>query len=100
MPSVPPFAPSGRAVGWPSTRVIAWLKERLAAAGGDPSDIPDEPFAMWRLPEVERRTGYKRPSIYRMAARGEFPRPIPLSSAADRPAGMNTHPSQRLGPPY
>jgi predicted DNA-binding transcriptional regulator AlpA len=78
MPSVPPFAPSGRAVAWPSTAVIRWMRERVTAAGGDPSEISDEPIAMWRLPEEERRTGYSRPTLYRMAAEGQFPRPVDL----------------------
>lgn len=59
--------------------VIGWLRERVAASGGDPSVIPDEPAAMFRIPEVERRTGLSRATIYRMASAGEFPRPIRLS---------------------
>jgi prophage regulatory protein len=31
-----------------------------------------------KLPEVERRTGLSRSTIYAMAAAGQFPRPIKL----------------------
>lgn len=37
---------------------------------------------LMRLPEVERATGYKRSSIYALAARGEFPRPVKLGRRA------------------
>jgi predicted DNA-binding transcriptional regulator AlpA len=79
VPSVPPHLPGGRAVAWPSTAVIAWIRDRVVASGGDPAVIPDEPPAMWRIPEVERRTGLSRATVYRMAGAGEFPRPIRLS---------------------
>lgn len=82
MPSVPPNLPGGRAVAWPSTAVLAWLRNRVAASGGDPAVIPDEPTAMWRIPEVERRTGLSRATVYRMAGAGEFPKPIRLSVRA------------------
>ena len=82
MPAVPPHLPGGRAVAWPSAAIIAWLRDRVVASGGDPAVIPDEPSAMWRLPEVERRTGLSRATLYRMAATGEFPRPIRLSVRA------------------
>jgi len=64
---------------WSSVSVIAWMRERLVAAGGDPGEIADEPFSFWRLPEVERRSGLSRPTIYRLAAKGKFPRPIAFS---------------------
>jgi predicted DNA-binding transcriptional regulator AlpA len=79
VPQVPPHLPGGRAVAWPSTAVIAWLRDRVVASGGDPAVIPDEPAAMWRIPEVERRTGLSRASVYRMAGAGEFPKPVRLS---------------------
>jgi predicted DNA-binding transcriptional regulator AlpA len=78
--------PPSRAVAWPSTLVLDWMRSRVVAAGGDPADIPPEPAALWRLPEVERRTGYSRPTLYRLAARGEFPRPIPLRPSTGTPA--------------
>jgi prophage regulatory protein len=40
-------------------------------------DISTE-IALIRLPEVKQRTGLSRSSIYALAARGEFPRPISL----------------------
>jgi predicted DNA-binding transcriptional regulator AlpA len=71
--------PLNRAVAWPSTAVIAWMRERIAESGGDPSLIPDEPTALWRLRVVMQRTGLARPTLYRLAARGQFPRPVRLS---------------------
>lgn len=79
MPAVPPHLPGGRAVAWISTEVIHWLRARVRASGGDPTAIPDEPSAMWRIPEVERRTGLSRATVYRMVAAGEFPNAIRLS---------------------
>jgi prophage regulatory protein len=35
-------------------------------------------IALIRLPDVKRLTGLSRSSIYALAARGEFPRPISL----------------------
>lgn len=35
-----------------------------------------------RLPEVERRTGLKRDTIYRRAKLGEFPKPIRIGARA------------------
>ena len=79
MSSVPPLLSGGRAVAWPSGSVIAWLRARVVASGGDAAVIPNEPTAMWRIPEVERRTGLSRATVYRMAAAGEFPKPVRLS---------------------
>ena len=38
--------------------------------------------ALLRLPQVEARTGYKRSSIYRLVAAGEFPAPVKLGERA------------------
>lgn len=35
-----------------------------------------------RMPAVEARTGLKRPTIYALAARGKFPKPIKLGPRA------------------
>lgn len=72
--------PLNRAVAWPSTAVIAWMRGRIAASGDDPSLIPDEPAAFWRLRVVMQRTGLTRPTLYRLAAQGQFPKPVRLSS--------------------
>lgn len=37
-----------------------------------------KPISVLRLPEVERRTGLTRPTIYRRAKDGSFPKPIRL----------------------
>jgi predicted DNA-binding transcriptional regulator AlpA len=72
-------APRARAVAWPSSVVIGWMRERLAAAGGDPAAIPDEPFRYWRLPEVEQRVGVARSTVYRWVASRQFPAPLTLA---------------------
>ena len=72
--------PINRAVAWPSTAVIAWMRARIAASGGDPTLIPDEPPSLWRLRTVMQRTGLARPTLYRLAAQGQFPRPVRLSA--------------------
>lgn len=38
-----------RAVAWANAQVIAWMREQLVAAGGNPASIPDESFSYWRL---------------------------------------------------
>lgn len=35
-----------------------------------------------KLPELKQMTGLSRSSIYALAAKGQFPRPIPLSTRA------------------
>ena len=74
--------PLNRAVAWPSTAVIAWMRDRVTASGGDPALIPDEPAALWRLRTVMERTGLARPTLYRLVAAGQFPKSVRLSSAA------------------
>lgn len=74
--------PLNRAVAWPSTAVIAWMRDRITASGGDPALIPDEPPAFWRLRVVMQRTGLARPTLYRLAAQGQFPKPVRLSAPA------------------
>lgn len=73
-------SPCGRASGWLSAHVIAWMRSRAAASGADPSAIADEPAAIWRAPTVEARTGLSRSTLYRLAATGQFPRPIHLAA--------------------
>ena len=41
-----------------------------------------EPQSLLRLPEVKRRTGLGRTSIYDAVARGKFPAPVKLSERA------------------
>lgn len=44
-----------------------------------------EPLVFLRLPEVERRTGFKRATIYRLIATGEFVAPVKLSYSSAWP---------------
>jgi predicted DNA-binding transcriptional regulator AlpA len=67
-----------RAVGWPSTLITEWQRERIAAAGGDPSVVPKAPFRFLRLPEVKQLTGLSRSSLYRMISESRFPAPVAL----------------------
>jgi predicted DNA-binding transcriptional regulator AlpA len=72
-----------RAVAWPNVEVLRWMRQKITTAGGDPKTIPDEPPAFWRVPEVCRRTGLSRATLYRFADAGHFPRAVPLSSHPD-----------------
>jgi len=71
--------PSPRAVGWPSTAVIAWLRKRVVAAGCDPSVVPDVPFHIMRAPEVMKVCGFEsRTTLWRRSQDSDFPKPVPL----------------------
>ena len=37
---------------------------------------------LWRLPQVEAATGYRRSNIYRLVKSGEFPAPIKIGVRA------------------
>lgn len=69
-----------RAVAWTSAAISQWRRDRIAAAGGDVSVVPEAPFRFLRLPEVKQLTGLSRSSLYRMCAEKKFPAPVPLSS--------------------
>ena len=43
-----------------------------------PSPKTAQPLVFLRLPEVERRVGFKRATIYRLIAAGEFIKPVKL----------------------
>jgi predicted DNA-binding transcriptional regulator AlpA len=75
-----------RAVAWTSAAISQWQRDRIAAAGGDASVVPEPPFRFIRLPEVKQLTGLSRSSLYRMCAEKKFPAPVPLSAAAPRSA--------------
>jgi predicted DNA-binding transcriptional regulator AlpA len=70
-----------RAVAWASTDITRWMREQIAAAGGDPSSVPDEEFRFIRLRELKRRVGLGHSSIYRKIAAGEFPRSVTLGGS-------------------
>ena len=42
--------------------------------------IPSTPVSLLRMPEIVRRTGLSRSTVYRMVERGEFPGPVQLTS--------------------
>lgn len=73
-----------RAVAWSNNAIIGWMRQRIAAAGGDPQAIPDEPIRFLRIDEVERRTSVKKSTIYRWVADGTFPKGVPLGVAAQQ----------------
>lgn len=73
-----------RSVAWASSDVIAWMRARVAASGGNPEIIPDQQFAFWRIDEVERRVGVKKSTLYRWVGEGIFPRSIPLGVTDSR----------------
>jgi predicted DNA-binding transcriptional regulator AlpA len=65
-------------IAWESSEVIAWMRSRVVASGGNPSWIPDEPVSVWSLTEVCKRTGMDSATIYRRVADGQFPKPCTL----------------------
>lgn len=69
---------TARAVAWPSTAVTQWQRERIAAAGGNPSVVKETAFRFIRLPEVKQLTGLSRSSLYRMVKNSTLPPPVPL----------------------
>lgn len=44
--------------------------------------VPRKGDSILRLPEVEKRTGLRRASIYRRAAAGTFPKPVRIGPNA------------------
>jgi predicted DNA-binding transcriptional regulator AlpA len=77
---------NSHAVRWPSTAVLRWLRDRVEAGGGDPSDVPEMPFQMLQRPAVEKLTGLSRTSLYRMMSAGEFPKATSVDRASVRAA--------------
>lgn len=67
-----------RAVRWPSTQIVEFQRSVLRDAGQNPAMVPDEPFRMLRIAEVEERLGIGEASIYRAMRAGKFPRPVTL----------------------
>lgn len=82
-PKPPIGAP--RASAWLSSNVYQWMRDRIAAAGGDPTLIPEERSPrLMRLPEVTRICGISTATVYTWAKAGRFPRPIPLDTPVSR----------------
>jgi predicted DNA-binding transcriptional regulator AlpA len=75
-----------RAVRWPSPAVLAWVRERIKAAGGDPTQVPETSFRLLPLSAVRDLTGLSTSTLYRMQANGTFPRPVPVDRASVRAA--------------
>jgi predicted DNA-binding transcriptional regulator AlpA len=76
-----PKAAQPRAVGFASVDIVAYQRARIAEAGGDPAQVPDEPFRFLRLPEVVNRIGLSRSSIYRGISEKTFPAPYVLGAS-------------------
>lgn len=85
MKSKPMNSPA-RAVAWRSDDVNRYLRRILGAAGQDPSAVVDGPFRLLRLAEVLQIVGLSERSLYRRISLGEFPRGIPIDSAASAAA--------------
>jgi predicted DNA-binding transcriptional regulator AlpA len=81
VPGIVRSATVPRAVGWPNSHVLDWMRTRLETAGLDPSAVAPEPFAYWRLREVERRVGVARSTLYRWIGEGRFPASVRLGGA-------------------
>lgn len=75
-----------RAVRWPSTRVEEWLRKRIQANGGDPSEVPTTPFRFLPLATVREMTGLSTSTIYRMMSDGDFPKAVAVDRASVRAA--------------
>ena len=77
-----PSSPLNRrvhAVAWSSTSIAQWQRDRIAAAGGDPSIVPESPFRFLRLREVMQLTGLSRSAVYKLMEERRFPPNVPLS---------------------
>lgn len=73
---------NARAVAWPSTSIIEWMRAKVVASGGKASAIPDMvPARFLRANEVRQLTGMSTPTLYRWMASGQFPRPTRLDNA-------------------
>jgi len=73
-----------RAVGWPNTTIIEWMRKRAIESGLDASKIKDEPIAIWRPKTVIERTGLGRTSIWRGVRDGQFPAPMVLRTTEQK----------------
>lgn len=67
-----------RASGLPSTVVLAALRARVVAGGGDAADVPEIPFRILRPAEIAEIFGIHRATLYRLIADGVLPRPLCL----------------------
>jgi predicted DNA-binding transcriptional regulator AlpA len=86
MPTNANLAQRPRAVRWPSTSVLNWVRARIVAGGGNPDDVPEMSFRLLPLAAVRELTGLSTSSLYRMMAAEEFPRAIPVDRASARAA--------------
>jgi predicted DNA-binding transcriptional regulator AlpA len=63
---------------WNSKDIDKWLRDRIAAAGQDPSVVEDKPLQILKIKDVKERTKLGRSTIYRQIALGRFPAPFHL----------------------
>lgn len=66
------------AIGWPSPIVIEWDREKLRAAGLEPTIVPDMAYCILRVPQIKQRYGWSTTTLYRRINEGSFPKPISL----------------------
>lgn len=74
-----------RMSAWLSLEVYGWVRQRIVAAGGDPRQIPDQSPRLLRMPEVMQITGLSMTTVYGLAKKNLFPKPISLDSRPKPP---------------
>ena len=67
---------SAKAVAIPSPAVEQWMRDRIAASGGDPAIVPTMDFCLLRPRRVLELTGLSRSVFYCLVAAGVFPKPV------------------------
>lgn len=75
-----------RAVVTPSPAITQFMRERVKAAGGDPSSVPAVPYKFMRPAQIIDMLGISMATYYRMIADGTLPRPIPIDRASSKAA--------------
>ena len=80
---------SAKAVAIPSPAVEQWMRDRIAASGGDPAIVPTMDFCLLHPRRVLELTGLSRSVFYRLIDEGVFPKPIRIDRQPSRPEASN-----------
>jgi predicted DNA-binding transcriptional regulator AlpA len=86
VPRNPNLAAAPRAVAIPIHVVIEYMRDRVKAAGGDPSSVPDMDYKFLRPAAAAEMIGVSVATFYRMVEDGIFPPLIPIDRASSRPS--------------